>query len=363
MSSGVGDRRGVGTGRNIPDVARDLGIGWPEEPRSTWRLGKLHRTDAPICGNSAVAAISCGTNSTRLLVADSAGAPLVRDMRITRLGMGVDATRRLAPEAIDRTLAVLREYRRAIEASGATRIRMTATSAVRDAINRENFVTAAEQAAGVPLELLEGEEEARLSFRSATAELDAAQGPFLVVDIGGGSTELAVGPAGRRREPEDVRSLDVGCVRITERFLHSDPPTDVELDQAVATVHDHLESVSLSVPGASEVSQMVLLVGAVTSVAAVKARLSECEDDHGGRRHLLRREAVEDLLRSLASTKVADRSHESAFEQALADVIIGGTVILAAILRYFDFESCLVSDADILHGVVLSLLDDVDGIG
>ena len=308
--------------------------------------------------------MSCGTNSTRLLVADASGAPLIRDMRITRLGAGVDATRQLAPEAIERTLAVLREYSRVIDASGARRVRMTATSAVRDAINRESFVAAAEQAACVPLELLRGEEEARLSFRSATAKLDAAQGPFLVVDIGGGSTEIAVGPdEHRRREPAGVWSLDVGCVRITERFLHGDPPTDVEMAHAVAVVNDHLESVRLSLPAASRVSQMVLLVGAVTSVAAVKARLSECDDDHGGPRHLLRREAVEDLLRTAAGTKVAEQRHESTFDRAVADVMIGGTLILTAIMRSFDFESCLVSDADILHGMVLGLLDDVDGAG
>ncbi|HVL27543.1 MAG TPA: exopolyphosphatase, partial [Acidimicrobiales bacterium] len=172
-----------------------------------------------------VAAIDCGTNSTRLLVADAEGKALDRRMRITRLGQAVDATGTLAPEAVERTLDTLREYRDALDVHGVSAVRMTATSAARDAANRDDLFAPATAIVGTPPELLSGDEEARLSFLGAVSELDAASGPFLVVDIGGGSTEFAVGTT----EPEGVISVDIGCVRITEKFLRSDPPSAVEL--------------------------------------------------------------------------------------------------------------------------------------
>src|SRR3954471_8538652 len=180
-----------------------------------------------------VAAIDCGTNSTRLLVTEAVDRPpLTRLMRITRLGQGVDATGRLAPEAIERTVDVLQEYRSTMDQLGVERVRMTATSAARDAANREDFFAAAEEAVGVRPELLGGQEEGRLSFAGATAELDPSDGPFLVVDIGGGSTEFAAGAAGA--DPEGVVSVDIGCVRITEKYLLHDPPQPEELSQAIS---------------------------------------------------------------------------------------------------------------------------------
>jgi exopolyphosphatase/guanosine-5'-triphosphate,3'-diphosphate pyrophosphatase len=155
---------------------------------------------------TALAAIDCGTNSTRLLVSEN-GRTLDRRMVITRLGQGVDATGRLAPEAIDRTLHCLRDYRTLMDRFGVERVRVTATSAARDADNRDAFFDAAEQVIGARPELLPGDEEGRLSFLGATAELDAADGPFLVVDIGGGSTEFVVGTT----QPEGVLSVDMGC--------------------------------------------------------------------------------------------------------------------------------------------------------
>jgi exopolyphosphatase/guanosine-5'-triphosphate,3'-diphosphate pyrophosphatase len=176
---------------------------------------------------SRVAAVDIGTNSVRLLVADVDGTsprdaklmPLDRRMRITRLGQGVDGSRALAPEAIARTTAVLREYYDALAEYGVTQVRATATSAARDATNRDEFFTAAHDALGVTPELLSGEEEAALSFLGATADLDAP-GPYLVVDIGGGSTEFVLGTDA----PVGLVSLDMGCVRVTEQFIHSDPP-------------------------------------------------------------------------------------------------------------------------------------------
>src|SRR5437763_6894611 len=161
-----------------------------------------------------VAAIDCGTNSTRLLVTEAVDRPpLTRLMRITRLGQGVDSTGLLAPEAIERTVAVLKDYRSVLDGYAVRKVRMTATSAARDAANRDTFFAAAEQAIGAPPELLNGDEEARLSFRGATSGLDPSDGPFLVVDIGGGSAEFAVGTTA----PEGAVSIDIGCVRLTEK--------------------------------------------------------------------------------------------------------------------------------------------------
>ena len=307
--------------------------------------------------DGAVAAIDCGTNSTRLLVADATGRTLDRRMHITRLGQGVDATGTLFPEAIERTVAVLRQYRSVLDELDAERVRMTATSAARDAGNREEFFVGAEEAVGVRPELLTGEEEARLSFRGATAELNPADGPFLVVDIGGGSTEFAVGPApDRRYEPEGVLSVDMGCVRLTEKFLHSDPPSPEELSQAISVARDYLEDVVRELPATREARQLVGLAGTVTTIAAVEQGLP-VYDRNRIHHFVLTRDAVEEVFRTLATEKRADRVHNPGLEEARADVIVGGTAILAAILRYFDLPSCLVSEADILDGLVLSLLD------
>ncbi|MCA1690694.1 MAG: Ppx/GppA family phosphatase [Actinobacteria bacterium] len=299
-----------------------------------------------------MAAIDCGTNSTRLLVAGSEGQPLERQMHITRLGQGVDATGQLAPEAVERTVAVLRDYRAVMDKLGVERVRMTATSAARDAANRESFLGPAEEAIGTRPELLSGGEEARLSFLGATSDLDPAQGPFLVVDIGGGSTEFAVGTD----QPAGAISVDVGCVRLTEKFLHSDPPSAMELSQALSVVRDYLDDVARDVTEAVEASQLVGLAGTVTTIAAVEQGLPVYDRD---RIHhfVLTREAVEDVFRTLATERRADRVHNPGLEAARADVIVGGAAILVAIMRYFEHATCLVSEADILDGLVLSLLD------
>ncbi len=305
-------------------------------------------------GTGLVAAIDCGTNSTRLLVADATGACLDRRTQITRLGQAVDATGRLVPEAVERTLAVLRQYRDILDGHGVERVRVTATSAARDAANRDEFFAAAEAIVGVAPELLTGEEEGRLSFLGATAELDPSEGPFLVVDIGGGSTEFAVGSS----EPEGVLSVDIGCVRLTEKFLQGDPPAPHELSQALSVVRDYLDDVARELPQTREASRLIGLAGTVTTVAAVEQGLARYDRD---RIHhfVLTREAVEDVFRTLATEKRDDRIHNPGLEEERADVIVGGTAILVAIMRYFEHPACLVSEADILDGLVLSLLDGV----
>jgi exopolyphosphatase/guanosine-5'-triphosphate,3'-diphosphate pyrophosphatase len=298
-----------------------------------------------------LAGIDCGTNSTRLLVADETGRTVERLMRITRLGQGVDATGRLAEEAIARTVAVLEEYRQVLDQHGVERVRMTATSAARDASNRDAFFSAATTAVGATPELLGGDEEARLSFLGATSDLDADDGPFLVVDIGGGSTEFAVGSSG---EPDGVLSTDIGCVRVTEKFLHSDPPAPEELSQAFDVVRGHLDDVARVIPSVAEVRRFVGLAGTVTTMAAVELGLADYDRD---RIHhfVLTRAAAEDVFRTMATESRRQRVHNPGLEEARADVIVGGAIIVTAIMRYFDFAECLVSEADILDGLVLSL--------
>ncbi len=301
------------------------------------------------------AAIDCGTNSTRLLVTGADGATLDRLMRITRLGQGVDATGRLADAAVERTVAVLREYRAVMDRRGVSRVRMTATSAARDASNRDDFFAAAGEAVGVTPELLGGAEEGRLSFRGATAELDASDGPFLVVDIGGGSTEFAVGtPASPGGGPDGVLSTDIGCVRLTEKFLHSDPPAPEELSQAFDIVRGHLDDVVREIPSVVEARRFVGLAGTVSAMAAIEIGLPVY--DRGRVHHfVLTRQAAEDVFRTLATEPRRQRIHNPGMEEARADVIVGGAVILVGILRYFDLEECLVSESDILDGLVASL--------
>jgi len=300
-----------------------------------------------------LAGIDCGTNSTRLLVADEDGRTLGRLMRITRLGQGVDATGRLAEEAVERTVAVLHEYRSVLDRHGVDRVRMAATSAARDAANRDDFFAAATAAVGVPPELLGGEEEARLSFLGATAELDPADGPFLVADIGGGSTEFAVGTAG---DPDGVLSTDIGCVRLTEKFLHSDPPAPEELSQAFDVVRSHLEDVSRVIPSVADVRRFVGLAGTVATMAAVELGLA-AYDRARVHHFLLTRAAAEDVFRTLATERRSQRVHNPGLEEARADVIVGGAVILVGILRHFELPACLVSESDILDGLVASLRD------
>jgi exopolyphosphatase/guanosine-5'-triphosphate,3'-diphosphate pyrophosphatase len=301
-----------------------------------------------------VAAIDCGTNSTRVLCGefqpDGAGFDyLERLMRITRLGQGVDATGCLATDAMNRTFDVLREFRAVIDRLGVERVRMTATSAARDASNRDEFFDRAEEIVGVRPELLTGGEEGRLSFLGATYELDRERGPFLVVDIGGGSTEFVAGTD----NPEGVLSIDIGCVRLTEKYIHSDPPAPEELSACVTVTLEYLRDVVQAIPLAAEARTFIGLAGTVTTVAAVDMGLPEYDRDKIHHFELSRR-AAEDVFRTLATESHDERLANPGLEPARADVIVGGCCILVAIMRFFGFDTCLVSEADILDGLVLS---------
>jgi exopolyphosphatase / guanosine-5'-triphosphate,3'-diphosphate pyrophosphatase len=303
---------------------------------------------------TAIASVDLGTNSTRVLVGRPTGAGLeILDRRntITRLGQGVGASGRLATEAVERTLDCLRGYRQILDRHGVERVRVAATSASRDAANRDEFFGAVEALIGTRPELLSGDEEGRLSFRGATGELDPASGPFLVVDIGGGSTEFIVGTD----RVEGVLSVDIGCVRLTEKFLHHDPPQPEELTACISLTDAYLDDVVREIPAAAEARTLVGLAGTVTTVAAVEIGLETYDRD---RIHHFRlsHEAAEDVFRTLATESRADRVHNPGLEEARADVIVGGCCVLVALFRHLGFDEMIVSEADILDGLALSLL-------
>lgn len=304
---------------------------------------------------TAIASVDLGTNSTRVLVGRPTGAGLeILDRRntITRLGQGVGASGRLAPEAVERTLDCLRGYREILDRHGVERVRVAATSASRDAANRDEFFGAVEALIGTRPELLTGDEEGRLSFRGATGELDPASGPFLVVDIGGGSTEFIVGTD----RVEGVMSVDIGCVRLTEKFLHHDPPQPEELSASISLTDAYLDDVVREIPAAAQARTLVGLAGTVTTVAAVEIGLEAYDRDRIHHFHLSR-EAAEDVFRTLATESRADRLHNPGLEEARADVIVGGCCVLVALFRRLGFDEMIVSEADILDGLALSLLD------
>jgi exopolyphosphatase / guanosine-5'-triphosphate,3'-diphosphate pyrophosphatase len=305
-----------------------------------------------------VAAVDIGTNSVRLLVADVEGSgrdarltTIDRRTRITRLGQGVNETRRLDPDAIARTVDVVSEYHDAIASSGAVKVRAAATSASRDATNRDDFFDPVEKLLGVRPELLSGDDEAHLEFTGATAGLTEPE-PYLVVDVGGGSTEFTFGVG----EPEGVISIDVGCVRLTEQILHSDPPSAEELSVAVGVVRDHLADVDRAIPGAGQAKTLIGTAGTVWTMGAIELGVDATESE---RIHHFRltRVAAEEIFRTLATEPIARRRHNPGLEEGRVDVIVGGVIVVVSVMRHWGFEELLVSEADILDGLVRSQVE------
>jgi exopolyphosphatase/guanosine-5'-triphosphate,3'-diphosphate pyrophosphatase len=342
-------------------------------------------------GPQRVAAIDCGTNSLRLLIADmdirrGELAELHRRMEIVRLGQGVDATGRLAPEALARTFAMLAEYARTITDSGATKVRLVATSATRDASNADEFAAGVLRILGVVPEVVSGAQEAYLSFSGATAELSrlaaaghaggtgspadppdarpAPEPPFLVIDIGGGSTEfvLGAGPESGAKPGAGTGadhglaaiSMNIGCVRLTERHLHSDPPDQVQIAAATADIDAALTQVAEVIPVASA-HTLVGLAGSVTTLTGVALNLPGYDSAkiHHARIPASR---LHEVTTMLLGQNRAERARNGAIHPGRVDVIGAGALILDQIMSRFGFAEMVASEHDILDGIAWSIV-------
>lgn len=310
-----------------------------------------------------VAAIDCGTNSIRLLIADSSGARLRdvhREMRIVRLGEGVDATGEFSAEALARTRAALTDYAELLAAHAVSRVRMVATSATRDAANREVFFAMTAEVLGTVIpgavaEVISGEAEAALSFFGAVGELDCRDEPFVVVDLGGGSTEIVLGDTSGGVAAS--YSADIGCVRLTERCLHSDPPTPAEIADARRVVGAQLAAALRAVP-VERARTWVGVAGTMTTLSALAQDLTTYD---AGAIHLSRigYDRLSAVCQRLIAMTRAQRAAQGPMHPGRADVIGGGAIVvqeLAAALRErAGIDQLVVSEHDILDGIALSI--------
>jgi exopolyphosphatase/guanosine-5'-triphosphate,3'-diphosphate pyrophosphatase len=301
-----------------------------------------------------VAAIDCGTNSIRLLVADIDGGTLTdvdRRMEVVRLGQDVDRTGRLAPEALERTFTACRAYADAIEKHGATRLRFVATSATRDAANRGEFTAGVKDILGVEPDVASGDEEAGLSFTGATRGIDRGRfpAPYLVLDIGGGSTEFVIG----EDRPTASRSVDVGCVRMTERHLVSDPPTAEEIAAARADIEAAVTDAGRTVP-LRDAATLVGVAGSVTTVVAMALDLPAYDPlaIHNAR---ISAEDVHDVTKRLLAATRAERAALPFMHPGRVDVIGAGALVLDTAVAMLGVDGVVASEHDILDGIAWSL--------
>ncbi|MBJ7290078.1 Ppx/GppA phosphatase family protein [Williamsia sp.] len=311
---------------------------------------------------SIVAAVDCGTNSIRLLIArrdDSGLVDLHREMRVVRLGEGVDATGSFTDAAVARTRAALADYAAIMIAHDVTAVRMVATSATRDASNRDEFFDMTREllgpvVAGSVAEVITGDEEARLSFAGAVGEFDAADGPFVVTDLGGGSTEVVLGRGG---DVTAAYSANIGCVRLTERVLASDPPTPDEIATARGIARDELRRAFAAVPVA-QASTWVGVAGTMTTLAALAADLATYDPDliHRSRVSF---ERLREVCEQLVAMTRAERAALGPMHPGRVDVIGGGALVTLELARVLEAEAgiteLVVSEHDILDGIALSI--------
>jgi exopolyphosphatase / guanosine-5'-triphosphate,3'-diphosphate pyrophosphatase len=314
-----------------------------------------------------VAAIDCGTNSVRLLVADGGPVGLVdvhREMRIVRLGEGVDETGRLAPAAIERTRLALLDYAECIRSLGATEVRMVATSASRDAANADEFRAVVRAILEIEPEVITGLAEAELSFVGAVASLPGVAYPLLLADIGGGSTELVLGdlPASSHSmaaQPVQAKvvaahSMDVGCVRMTERHLRDDPPTEAQIQAALADLRAALQAAAADVP-VREAAAFVGVAGTVTTIVALALGLPAYDPEaiHGS---VIDYQQVAEVTDRLLGMSRAERAALPVMHPGRVDVIAGGALVLRTVMEFAGAREVVASEHDILDGIALSLL-------
>jgi exopolyphosphatase / guanosine-5'-triphosphate,3'-diphosphate pyrophosphatase len=297
------------------------------------------------------AAVDCGSNSTRLLIGTTDGSDVVsRRETVTGLGRGLVDGGALDPAGIDRTAVALSAFGDEIRAAGVgDDVRAVATAAARRARDGDRFLAAAHDALGVVPVVLSGTDEARLAFAGATSDLDPSTGPIMVVDIGGGSTELVVG----RDVVEAAVSLPMGSVRYTDEYVEHDPPRPEELSSILSLVELHLEDARREHPAFSEATTVVGVAGTVTTVAAVEIGLLT-HDPEAIHHFLLSRAAAEDVFRTLATERFDDRVHNPGLPRERADVIVAGCAVLVGTMRFFGVEEMIVSERDLLDGVLIA---------
>ena len=329
-----------------------------DDPVGRWVAERLtNQHHEPTSENSRignVAAIDIGTNSTNLLIVDRDGRTLERRVTVTRLGQNVDQTRTLSPEAIERTMNCLSTYRELLDQYDSPHLRIVASSASRDALNREQFFDQAEKVLGVRPELVSGEDEARLAYRGCTSHLVPDPNGHLIIDIGGGSTELIVGTS----QLLQAHSIDVGAVRITERHLRHDPPQPEELLNAIGEVQDLFDDVLRMNPSIKDVQQIIGTAGTIVTVAAIEIG-QQVFDANELQGFQLTRDAIEDVFRTLATEPLVDRRHNPGLPPERADVIVGGCCVLVALMRALDAQELIVSTHNILDGVCAELLNNL----
>jgi exopolyphosphatase/guanosine-5'-triphosphate,3'-diphosphate pyrophosphatase len=294
---------------------------------------------------SKVAAIDCGTNSIRLLISED-GREIVREMEIVKLGEGVDRTKNFSPIAVERTLIALRRFKALIDHHKVERVRFCATSATRDAQNRKIFTEPVESILGVAPEVIVGIEEARLSFLGATSDLPISDAPFLVVDIGGGSTEFVLG----ERSVKSAISVDIGCVRMTERHFTNDPPTEQEITSTRVDVNRAIDQVEIEVP-ISSARTLVAVAGTATTVAAAALKLPSYDREaiHGAR---ISAERTFEISNWLLSMNKKERADLGFMHPGRVEVIAAGALVLAEILKRTGVKEFIASERDILDGIV-----------
>jgi exopolyphosphatase/guanosine-5'-triphosphate,3'-diphosphate pyrophosphatase len=302
---------------------------------------------------SRVAAIDCGTNSIRLLIADIAGdnfKEVLRTMEIVRLGQGVDQNKAFHPDAIDRTLKAVELFRDQIESKGVEKIRFCATSATRDATNRSLFTDGVRDILGIEVEVIPGEEEAELSFIGATKELRQSDAPFLVVDIGGGSTEFVFGS----QKVEFAKSVNIGCVRMSERHLNTQPPTMAQIAQAIVDIDIAITQAAAVVP-ITTAKTLVAVAGTATTVAAAALELTDYD------RHLIHLSRISsDKVHKVAANFQSMSKDQIAslgfMHPGRVDVITAGSLVLSRIMAATGATEFVASESDILDGMAWSLI-------
>ena len=303
---------------------------------------------------SQVAVIDCGTNSIRLLVAETSGSTikeLIRTMEIVRLGQGVDENKAFHPDAINRTLLAVKSFKEIIDKNKVDKIRFCATSATRDATNRNLFIDGVRDILNVQVEVIPGEEEAALSFTGATYQLDQGSGPFLVVDIGGGSTEFVYGD----KKVMSAKSVNIGCVRMSERHLTSQPPTMDQIASAIVDIDIAITQAAVSVP-INSAKSLIAVAGTATTVAAAALNLSKYDRDliHLSKISADKVHKVAQMFQSMSKSEISALPY---MHEGRVDVITAGSLVLSRVMAATGAVEFVASESDILDGMAFSLIN------